>query len=178
MNDIDIKDIDHKKYHPLIQKAIDEIKDHHVVEDFFDKYDIDIDQIDDIPICFANIDVSARTDHGCIYLNIDLVKDDPDVENIAHYLVHEILHWAQQTTGTKPTKSSDEGDYLDNEHEVEAFQNQVEYIADVDGKQEAEDYVEQVVDHHDLKGKKRNKKKDELMDAIADRKFLMITLGK
>ena len=160
---IDTSGIDHKKLKNLINKSIDEIKDHDVIIDLFEKYDVDIDEIHNIPICFAKIDVSARTDHGCIYLNIKLKPSEID-----HYLVHEIGHWLQQTTGNKPTQGANDGSYLDNKYEIEGFQNQVEYIADTRSEKQAEEYVEDLLDHHNV-NEKRDDKKEELMEAVSKR---------
>jgi len=171
MLDIETVGIDQKKYRELICKAVSSIKKHHVIKDLFKEYNLDLDEIEIIPICFADIDVSARTDHGCIYLNIKLVEDGFYVDKIDHYLVHEIVHWAQQTTGTSPTKGAEDGEYLENEYEIEGFQNQVEFMADTQDEKAAEEYVEQVLDHHNMDGQKAEDKKEELMDCIAARKY-------
>ena len=72
----------------------------------------------------------------------------------------------QQCTGTHPTQGADEGEYLDNSYEREGFQYQVEFIDDHFGKEEAEDYVENLLDHHDIKD---DDKKDELKDVLMER---------
>lgn len=160
--------IPQKELRKIIDKAKAKIKDHDVIKDIFEDHNVDLKEFEFIPVCFADIDVSARTDHGCIYLNIKLL-DDP--ECIPHYLTHEIVHWGQQTTGNKPTKGANDGDYLENEYEIEGFQKQVEYIADTEGEEEAEEYVEQVLDHHDYEGEKAEDKKDELMKAVSNNRF-------
>lgn len=156
--------IDQKKLRPEIDKIRKKIKKHPVVKKMFDEHDVDISEIDLLPMCFADLDVSARTDHGIIYFNIKLLEDGFDDDD--HYAVHEITHVLQQTTGNKPTQGSADGDYLDNKYEVEGFQNQVEYMADVKDKDTAEKYVEQVLDHHSV-DEGREDKKEELMDAVA-----------
>ena len=58
-----------------------------------------------------------------------------------------------------------------NEFEQEGFQNQTEYISDTQGDEEAEEYVEDLLDHHDIEGKKeREKRKDQLLSIAARRK--------
>lgn len=162
--------IDHKKTKKFIDKVRADIKKHPVVKEMFKEYGVDLSEIDLFPICFAELEVSARTDHGIVYLNTSLIEEDGfDPDAINHYLVHEITHILQQTTGTKPTQGAEQGNYLDNESEIEGFQKQVEYLADTKSEEVAEEYVDQVLDHHDVQ-KGREKKKDELMDAIA-RKF-------
>lgn len=156
---------DYKKEKDIIDRVRQRIKQHSVVKEFWcDTYDLDLEEIDLIPMCFSDdIDVSARTDHGIIYFNISLLNDG-DFENDDHYMVHELVHVAQQTTGSRPTKGSDDGEYLDNEEEVEGFQNQTAYLSDTRSEEDAEGYVDQVLDHHEVNNnKERNKRKKELL---------------
>lgn len=134
------------------------IKKHKVIQKLFDHYDADIDDIDNIPVAFADLDVSARTDHGIILLNSKLIKS-PD---IAHYLVHEITHYCQQCYRTKPTNNDE--DYLDNKFEQESFKNQTTYIEDTEGEDEADEYLDKVLDKHEVPEKDRNKVKDKLSE--------------
>ena len=151
----------HKELRKLLDNVLDDIKDHPTVLKMFDEYNVDIEEIHLIPLCFDdNLDVSARTDHAIIYLRSSLI-DTP--EEIAHYLVHEITHYLQQTTGDKPTKGADYGNYLDNDEEIEGFKNQTEYMSDTKGDDEAEKYIEQVLDYHDVDNGERKKRKKELL---------------
>ena len=154
--------VNNRKLRPLIEKVRNRIRNHPVVIKLFEDHGLDPDEIDLVPMCFADLDVSARTDHGVIYFNTKLLEDG-DFEGDDHYMVHELTHWAQQTTGSKPTKGSDDASYLDNPAEKEGFQNQSEYIAETQGEDEAEEYINQVMDHHDVKGKEREKRIDELL---------------
>jgi hypothetical protein len=160
--DVVTKGIDHKKLRPIIDKVRSKIKKHPVVKKMFKKHKIDLNEIDLIPICFAKLDVSARTDHGVIYLNLDLLEDG-DLNKDDHYFVHEITHYLQQTTGNKPTQGADEGEYLDNPAEIEGFQNQSEYLSDTRDEDAADEYINQVLDHHEYEGNKRQKKHDQLL---------------
>jgi hypothetical protein len=155
--------IPHKKLRPIIERVRRRLKNHPIVREMFKKHKIDIDEIDLIPMCFADIDVSARTDHGVIYFGLKLLKDG-DFDKDDHYLVHELTHFCQQTTGDEPTPGSDEGEYLDNPAEKEGFQNQSEYLAETRGDMAAERYINQVLDHHKVKGKKREKRLKELLE--------------
>lgn len=166
MGEILTKSLPQKELRPLIEKVRARIKKDPIVKRMFEEYDVDVSEIDLIPMCFADLDVSARTDHGIIYFSTKLLEDG-DFDDDDHYLVHEITHFLQQTTGNKPTQGSDEGDYLENPDEIEGFQNQTEYIAKNKGPEEAENYVERVLDHHDLKGKKREDRREALL-AIAN----------
>jgi hypothetical protein len=132
----------------------------------FKEYGIDIEEIYLIPMAFADIDVSAKTDHGIIYYSYELLADG-DFEKDFQYGIHEITHWLQQTAGDKPTQSADDGNYLDNPFEEEGFQNQMEYAAKEFGEDEAENYVDDLLKHHDIKGKKKKeKKKKELLKLV------------
>lgn len=142
-----------------INKTKEKIKDHPVVIDVFEKYNIDTDEIDLVPVCFAELPVSARTDHGIIYLNNKLLNED-----FEHYLVHELVHFCQQTSGSGPTKATNTDDYLFDKNEEEGFQAQVKYIKDTDGRGEAEEYVDKVLEHHDLDGAEAKNRKEKLME--------------
>jgi hypothetical protein len=160
---IKTKGIPHNKLRPVIEEVRRRLKQHPIVREIFKKHDLDIDEIDMIAMCFADIDVSARTDHGVIYFGLKLLKDG-DFSKDDHYLVHELTHYCQQTTGDDATPGSDEGEYLDNPAEKEGFQNQSEYLADTRGDLAAEKYINQVLDHHKVKGKKRERRLKELLE--------------
>jgi hypothetical protein len=115
---------------------------------------------------FSDLDVSAKTVKGVVYLNYKLLCDGDFYKDYG-YLTHEYTHALQQCTGKGPTKGSDDGEYLDNKYEVEGFQNQVEYMANEFGEDEAEDYVDNLLEHHEITNKKEKaKKKDQLMSLI------------
>lgn len=145
-----------------------QIKDHEVVQKMFKEYGLSLDEIDLIPMAFADLDVSARTDHGIIYLSYKLFEDHPDPQiGDDHYLVHELTHVLQQTTGDKPTKGSADGDYLENEFEIESFNNQTEYIADEYSPKDAKEYVARVLNKHKVSDPKERKEKAETLLNIA-----------
>lgn len=161
---LDLSNIPHKELSPIIDKIRAQVKQHPVTQRMFKEYGVDLDEIDLVPMAFANLDVSARTDHAIIYLNIGLLDND-NFKNDDHYLVHELTHYLQQTTGNKPTKGADSGNYLDNNEEIEGFQNQTEYLADTKGDEAAEQYVDGLLDHHDVSDKKeRDKRKEKLLE--------------
>lgn len=165
-----IKEI--KKLHPsvllrVINKAKKHLKKDGLMQATFKEYGVDIEEIDLIPTYFKDLDVSAKTDHAIVWLNYKLLLDGFDLKDCS-YLIHEYTHYLQQTCGTKPTKGSDDGNYLDNEFEQEAFQDQVEYIAKHLGEDEAEDYVDHLLDYHDVDSNKEyDDKKEALMSKIA-----------
>jgi hypothetical protein len=167
-DDIVLKGLPHKKLSKIVENLRKKVFKNEIVKDIFDKYDITPEELELIPICFAKIPVSARTDHGIIYLNIDLLEDDDFYDHDDHYLAHEVTHFAQQTTGDKPTPSSDGDDYLDNPIEQESFQNQSKYISDTQGDDVAELYIEKVLDTHDSSENVREQRKEELFAKAID----------
>jgi len=161
----EIKQIPPHIFLRLIDKLKKKVKNDPVMIQVFKEYDIDIDEIDYIPTYFKDLDVSAQTNHAIVYLNWKLLQDGFDSMDCS-YLIHEYSHWLQQTTGDKPTQSSDDGDYLDNPYEQDAFTNQVEYIAEQCGKDEAEDYVDHLLDYHEVDNED---KKEELEDILMEK---------
>jgi hypothetical protein len=159
-----VKKLPYKSLNRMIKKMREYLKQNEVVRKMFEEYDVDIEEIDYIPMMFGNLDVSAKTDHGVIIYNYKLLTDGDFFKDFS-YGVHEMTHWLQQTTGTKATKSSDDGDYLDNPYEQEGFQNQVEYIADQFGDEEAEQYVDDLLEHHEVEDKGEFEDKKETLMA-------------
>jgi hypothetical protein len=153
-----VKKLPYKALNRMIKKMREYLKKNEVVQDMFKEYKVDISEIDFIPMMFGNLDVSAKTERGVIIFNYKLLCDGDFFKDFS-YGTHEICHYLQQTTGNRPTKSSDDGDYLKNPYEQEAFTNQVEYIGDQFGQEEAEKYVDDLLEHHDVKSKDD---KDEL----------------
>lgn len=159
----EVKSIPKSQQRAMIDELRQRVKGHETVQRMFKEYDINLDEIDLIPIAFADLEVSARTDHAIIYLNYRLLQDG-NILNNDHYLAHELSHFLQQTSGTKPTQGASDGSYLDNKYEIEGFQNQTEYISDTRGDDVAEKYVEKVLDHHEVSDlKEREERKDQLL---------------
>ena len=147
----------------FVQRLKNELKKDDVLQKICDDFDFDVKEIDLIPVRFAPIDTSAKTDAGIITLNTDLLKNET-LDKVLSLLLHEIYHAISQLD--EPTQSADDGDYLSNPEEVSAFQHQLEYYEDKVGKEKTEEYVEQILDHHDEKGKERDKKEDSLMRLV------------
>ena len=152
-----IKSLPNKTLTRIIEKAKDFLKKDETMKKIFEEYDEDVNIIDLIPTRFDDLDVSAKTNHGVVILNYKLLLDGNFFKNYS-YLIHEYTHWAQQCLGEKPTKSSDDGNYLENPYEQEGFKNQVEYISNHFGDEEAEDYVDNLLNYHDVKTKKQKDK--------------------
>jgi hypothetical protein len=149
----------------IINKMKKKLKKSEEVQKIFNDYGLDIDELDYVPMMFKNLEVSAKCDHGIIYFNYKLLCNG-DFEDNYSYAAHELTHFCQQTAGDKPTQSADDGDYLSNKFEQEGFQNQVEYIAKNKGEDEAKNYVDDLLDHHDKDGKEAEKLKDILLDKV------------
>ncbi len=159
-----VKKLPFKTLNRMLKKMRVTLKNDEVVQKMFKEYEVDLDEIDLIPMKFGKLDVSAKTDHGVIIFNWKLLCDGDFLDDYS-YGVHEITHWLQQTTGTKPTQSADDGSYLDNPFEQEGFQNQVEYIANHEGEEEAEEYVDDLLEHHEVESKKEFEDKKETLMA-------------
>lgn len=168
------KNIPHAEALEIINGIKERVKQHDALKKAFEEHGIDIDEVDDIPVCFADIDVSARTDHGIIYLNWGLL--DEGFPKNDHYLAHEMTHYAQQTTGDGPTKGSTDDTYLDNEYEQEGFQVQTEYLSETKGDQVARNYIDNVLDYHEVPKSERPEKKKELLQLAASAKQLDLPL--
>lgn len=120
-----------------------------------------VDIIDLIPTMFDDIDVSAKTDHGIVVLNYKLLCDGDFFKDYM-YLIHEYSHYFQQCWGHKPTNTSKEY-YLDNKFEQEGFQNQIEFMSDSFGKNEAEKYVDHLLNYHKIEKEKEKKDKKKIL---------------
>src|SRR5690606_13680794 len=174
----EIKAIPKAKLRQMLNDLKDRIKENEVVQNTFEEYGVDLSELDYVPVAFADLDVSARTQHGCIYLNYKLLEDGNLSEN-DHYLAHEVVHWLQQCFNDKPTKGSNDGNYLDNKYEQEAFQIQTEFLSDTRDDETAEAYVEKVLDHHEIDDiKDREKRKNKLLRlAYVSDQFLKLVLA-
>lgn len=155
-----------KRSSPDIDKYVQQLKekvkkDPEIIRKF-KKYDVPIDEIDNVHVEFKDLDVSAKTKNKKIYLNSKMLSEDSPVKDPAHYLVHELIHYLQQSTGNTDDKKHQK-EYLDRETEQEAFQSQVDYKKREESEEEAEEYVEGLLDHHDVDGKEREEKKDDLL---------------
>ncbi len=144
----------------IIDKAKEELKESEAYKDMCDDIELDYDFIDLVPIKFGEIDTSAVTNSGVITLNIDLLNKK-DLFELEHYILHESRHVADQCEA--PTQSANDGDYLSNPDEVAAFQHQLQHMEEEGDEDAAEDYVDQVLDHHEETGKERMQKRRKLM---------------
>lgn len=180
-DEIITKGLPHKELAPILEKLKKRIFDSDVVKNMLKEYDIKRSELDLWPICVAKIPVSARTDHGIIYLNVDLFTGGDIEENLEandHYLPHEMTHVCQQTTGSRATPGSTDDNYLDNPTEQEGFRNQSKYISDTKGDEDAKEYIEKVLDYHtnnNTDSKKRNERREKLLE-LAENLYINIKI--
>lgn len=154
----------HKELLPIIDKVKRKVADSDAYKKLCAEHKVNEDIIFLVPMAFIDLDVSARTEKGCIYFNYNLLKDGGFEDN-EHYGIHEFTHFLQQCLGDEPTTMSPDEDYLDNENEQEGFQVQTEFLSETEGDDVADKYIEKVLDHHDVdETKERKEKKDELLN--------------
>ena len=113
-----------------------------------------------VPVSFSELDVSAKTIDGCIFLNKKLMEKEFDI--LMRYVIHELVHAIQHCDKNSHQEKDEAEDYLDKETEVEAFVEQIKFDKENRGKNAAEEYVEELLDHHGIEGRKRESKKEEL----------------
>lgn len=160
-----IKKLPYKTLNRIINKAKKQLKTDETWQKACKEYGEEPDIIDFIPVKFGNIPVSGKTDHGVVILNWKLLKED-DFTRICSYFAHECSHYLQQTCSDHATQSADDGDYLQNPYEQEGFQNQIEFIADHEGKDEADEYVDNLLEHHEKQGDEKDELKAVLLDKV------------
>jgi len=139
------------------------LKKEPIVQREFKKYKRDIEDVDNVSIEFdPNLDVSAKTINGKIYLNAKMLEED--WQDYFHYAVHEVTHYLQHTGGKCNGHGEDKENYLDNESEIEAFKNQLKYREKTEDKSEVNQYLKDLFDKHDVPKNERQEKKKELLD--------------
>ena len=145
------------------------LQDNTVVRQMFQHFNVPVSKLDKMPVEFAKLKSSAKTKNGQVYLNHKLL-DDGDFKDDIMYVVHEACHWLQQhSADNEKYKKYPDVDYLDLPAEAEAFAFQAAYIADVKGKEDAEQYIDELLDFHEFtKGKERNNKKKELLSRVLE----------
>ena len=152
-----------RDYGDIIAEMKDKVKKDPDVIKKFQEYNVPINDIDKVYVDFKELPVSAKTKNKKIYLNIAMLDPKTQIKDPSHYLAHELTHYLQQRTGnTEGHNAVDE--YLDKPTEQEAFALQLDYKERHEGKEEADEYLENLLDHHDYHGKERKEKRKELKD--------------
>jgi hypothetical protein len=143
----------------IVEKMKTDVKDEKEYLELCEKYNKNKDFIDEIEITFEPLDVSAKTINGKIILNEKLI--DAPWKDKMRYLIHETTHVLQQEVGKVDGKTKKE-DYLDDPNEQEAFKAQISYMEKKESPEEIQEYIEELLDHHNIRGKERKEKKEEL----------------
>jgi len=129
-----------------------------------EEYHKDKDFVDSVHISFEpDLDVSAKTVNGQIFLNDKLFDKEWDVQ--MRYIIHEIVHVMQQKDG-KVQGKVDKDDYLDDTNEQEAFTAQISYMCEHDDVEEVQEYIENLLTHHGIEGKERKEKAKKLTEDL------------
>lgn len=163
-----VKSSRNKKSIEEINKILSEdkefLKKEPVVLKVLNEYGFDTDIIDGIPMMFSDdLDVSAKTINSNIELNVSLL-DEPTVIR-RRYEVHELVHALQHMRNEgKRRNNADEQEYLKDENEIEAFQRQVEFDSKYRGEDAAEEYVDDLVEYHEVSNGDREEIKEELLE--------------
>lgn len=138
-----------------------DMKDEEEYIEMCEKYNKDTSFVDGVEITFKPLDVSAKTINGKIILNEKLL-DSPWKDKM-RYGIHELTHVLQQESG-KVNGKTDKEDYLDDPNEQEAFEAQISYMKDHESPEEVQQYIEDLLDHHNIEGEEREEKKEILME--------------
>lgn len=147
----------------ILSRIIDFLKDSEAVRGMFGHYHVPIERIHDVDIRFADLPVSAKTKDEIIYINNKFLED-LDFSEELHYIVHEMCHWLQQRCDDPYDRFPDaDTDYLDMPSEWEAFMYQAHFMREFYGDKRAEEYVDDLLDFHDVNGAERKKKRAALL---------------
>lgn len=153
-----------KKQEDLIEQVINLLKEHELVRRLFRKFDIDPEYIHKIKINFGDTGVSAKANKDSIVVNKKFLEDGNLVDDL-HYIVHELVHVLQYLTGfVDKAKGCSFKHYLDNPLELQAFREQIRFIKEYKNQEEADTYLKELLDFHDITGKERAKKEHILRD--------------
>ena len=112
-----------------------------------------------VPIMYSELDVSAKTEDGNIMLNEDL-KNHPHstrMRYVLHELVHAIQHSLDKNKDIDKTR-----EYLERDDEQEAFKYQLKYDEKKSSKKDLKDYIENLLEHHDVPKKDKKQLVREL----------------
>ncbi len=148
----------------ILARVKSELKKDPIAKEICREHGFSIDIIDGIPMEFAeDLEASAKTTDSKIQLSSNLLNDDFEI--IMRYAIHELVHSLQHMKSEGIDPYADD-EYLDREDELEAFQFQIAYDAKERGENEAEEYVEDLIEYHEIPEEEQENKKEELLDKI------------
>ena len=158
-----LKRLQNKIIERMLRTIVDFLARSSSVKAMFEYYGMPISRIYDVDICFSDLPVSAKTKDKVIYINSKFLEEGKLSEEL-HYLVHELCHWLQQECDDPYNRVPDkEAEYLDMPSELEAFMYQANFMREFYGDSVAEDYVDDLLDFHKVKGSERAKKREALL---------------
>jgi hypothetical protein len=143
------------------------LKSNKIAKKILKKFSLESDIIDGMVLKFdEELDVTAKTINGEVALNENLFQKS--FETIMRYVIHEFVHVCQHIKNQKgkTKKSKTDDTYLDNPEELEAFKWQTLYTKDAEGMDSVEEYLEELMDYHDVPEKKQEDKIEELKDYL------------
>jgi len=115
-----------------------------------------------VPIRFEKLDVTAKTVNGNIILNPKLMNKSFEI--MMRYIIHELVHAIQHMDDYDKKDNDKKKKYLNREDEIEAFQYQLKYDKENRGDEEAEKYVDHLLDFHKIPEDQKEDKKEEIME--------------
>lgn len=146
----------------ILAEIKQELKLNEIAKDICNEYGFDTDIIDGISIVFEDdLGASAKTTDSKIQLSSNLL--DEEFEVIMRYAVHELVHALQHMERTE-FDPYENHDYLDRPDELEAFQYQLEYEGEARGEDKAEEYVNDLLEYHEIPDDEKGEKKEELLN--------------
>ena len=118
-----------------------------------------------VPIVFSSdLDVSAKTIDGQMILNSDLIEEGYEI--LLRYVIHELVHVFQHIENKSKKDLYPDHEYLDRPDELEAFKYQIEFDESMRGEKDVIEYVEGLLEHHDVPSEEKIDKAVELMEKI------------
>jgi hypothetical protein len=146
----------------LLSRIKTELKRSPIAKEICKEHGFSIDIIDGIPMDFSEeIDTSARTVNSAISLSSELMNEDFQI--MMRYAIHELVH-ALQHMKMEGMEAFESDEYLDRPDELEAFQYQIEYESETMGQDKAEEYVDNLIEYHEIPPEVQEGKKQELLD--------------
>jgi len=146
----------------LIKQIKDELKNNDVAIEICKEYGFDSEIIDGVVIKFDDIKTSAETINGEMVLNNELIKEEFEVmmRYPVHELVHVFQHMEREGSGGDPYENYE---YLDRPDEREAFKAQIKYEKQERSEEEAEEYVDELLDYHEIPEPEKEEKRIDLL---------------
>lgn len=148
----------------LVADLKQDLKENPIVIEICHENGFDVDILDGIPISFGEAETTAETVDGKIVLNKKILHDDLTL--IKRYIVHELVHVFQHMEREGMPDPYKQYQYLERPDEQEAFQAQVAFEAEENGKDSADNYVDDLLEYHEIEEPKKVQLKEKLKEKI------------